>query len=288
MASPSAVAQPAWRRIRGGTRRPAAIGGRLARVQEQPDPPIGRVDTPPAVLREAVQRWRLVLARDALGGEGQRELAGAWEAALTASGLPLAGLDGPRPRPRYLPAAPLAASIPGEAELVDVWLVERLPVWRVRDALSGRLPSGHRLLEIYDVWLGEPSLPGRVSASVYRVRLGVPPASLARACAALLAAPAIMRERTKGEAVVAYDLRPFIEALAVDEATGPEGSSTLRMTLRHDPEKGIGRPDEALAAIEGALGTEIARTGLVRESLVLADPPPPPPPPRRGPKPARR
>jgi radical SAM-linked protein len=272
----------------GDTRRPDAIGGRLARVNEQSDPPIGRVDTPPAVLREAVQRWRLVLARDAVGGDGQRELAGAWEAALTASGLPLAGMDGPRPRPRFLPAAPLAGSIPGEAELVDIWLVERLPAWRVREALAAHLPPGHRLLDAYDVWLGEASLPGRVTASVYRVEVGVPPAELASACAVLLAAPSIMRERRKGETVVTYDLRPFIDDLTVEDAPAPGGTSTLRMTLRHDPEKGIGRPEETLAAISGVIGVEVSRTGLVRESLVVADPAPPPPPPRRGPKPPRR
>ena len=126
-------------------------------------------DPPPITPREAVQRWRLVLAREALRDDAaQREATGVWEAALVASGLPMAGLDLPRPRPgmRSPPRSPSA--IPGEAELLDLYLVERLPAWRVREALSSAVPPTFRLVEAYDVWLGEPALPGRVTASVYR------------------------------------------------------------------------------------------------------------------------
>jgi hypothetical protein len=228
-----------------------------------------------------------VVARDALGSEGQRDLHASWEAALVASGLPVAGLDAPKPKARLLHAAPLSASIPGEAELVDIWLVERLPVWRVREAIAGHLPPGHRLLDVCDVWLGEASLPGRVAASVYRAAVDVPPGDLEPACARLLAADSLPRTRLRGETAVTYDLRPFVGGLDVAPGPGP-GTSTLRMTLRHDPEKGIGRPDETLGALADELGSGIAATALVRESLVLADPVPPAAPPRRGPKPLRR
>lgn len=256
-------------------------------MQQPSDPPIGQVGTPPAVLREPVQRWRLVVARDAVGGDGQREQQAAWEAGLIACGLPLAGLDAPKPKPRFLPAAPLAGSIPGEAELVDVWLVERLPAWRVRDCLAAGMPPGHRLLDLYDVWLGEASLPGRVVASVYRAQVDAPVAPVQAACAALLAAGELLRERRKGEAVVRYDLRPFIDDLAASPGLGEE-DATLRMTLRHDPEKGIGRPDETLAAMGEIIGRRITASGLVRERIVLAEIVAAPLAPRRGPRPPRR
>ena len=84
----------------------------------------------------------------------------------------------------------------------------------------------------------------------------VDPAALATACDAVLESPTLERERAKGGGTVRYDLRPFIEALAVDGTADPV---TLRMTLRHDPERGIGRPDEVLAALAdrmGELGTQ--------------------------------
>jgi Uncharacterized protein conserved in bacteria (DUF2344) len=248
-----------------------------------------------------------VLARAALDPDlAGRSQQAAWEAALAASGLPVAGLDGPGRRPRLAAAAPLGATIPGEAELLDVWLTERLPRWRVRDALLATLPADHALVDVYDVWLGEAPLPGRVSASVYRavvetaanaaaIRLA---AGIRLAAAALLAEPALPRERRKGEATVAYDLRPFIVAIDVEDAIvsqegvaptgsdaalvprngvveGERGAITVRMTLRHDPERGVGRPEELLAALSERAGAPLVARSLVREQLVLAIAPAP-------------
>jgi len=219
-----------------------------------------------------------VLARHALAEDAaQREGTGSWEAALLASGLPVAGLDLPRPRPRHALAAPLASAIPGEAELLDLYLVERLPAWRVREAMTASVPASFRLLEAYDVWLGEPALPGRVAASVYRATFGpaaVDPDRLRAAANGLLAAAVLPRTRRKGDATVDYDLRPFLAGFAVAES---DGRVRLWMTLRHDPEKGLGRPDEALAALADALGEPLEPIELVRERLELADPPPPAP-----------
>lgn len=236
-------------------------------------------------MRDAVQRWRLVLHRDALQGEtAQRSLLAEWEAALGRSGLPLAGLDAPRPKPRFALAAPLGPAIPGEAELLDLWLVERLARWRVREALQATIPAGHRLVDLHDVWLGEPALPGRVAASVYRATLD--PGAIAleavlAAAAALLGADSLPRERRKGDAIVTYDLRPFL--VSIDVEPGPDGAVVVRLILRHDPEKGVGRPDEVLAALGEQAGTGPLRpAALVRERLVLAEPVVPEPAPRRA------
>jgi hypothetical protein len=242
-------------------------------------------EIPPVPPREAVQRWRLVLARDAIEpGAAGREQLSSWESALAASGLPVAGLDAPRPRPRFAPAAPLAAAVPGEAELLDVWMVERVPAWRAREALIAAMPAGYRLVELYDVWLGEAALPGRVAASVYRAAIptdGATAAALRAAASGLMGAVTLPRERRKGETTIAYDLRPFLDGIEVAEAA--DGGVTITMTLRHDPEKGVGRPEEALAALGERAGVALVPETLVRERLVLGDPPPPPPATRRRP-----
>lgn len=242
-----------------------------------PDGSNGLPGTAPASAREAVQRWRLVLARDAIRPDAQREQVTAWEAALTVSGLPVAGLDAAKPRARFAVAAPLAAPIPGERELIDVWLVERVPAWRIRETLLACVPPAWHLVEVHDVWLGEPALPGRVEASVYRASLApgsVSVAGLAAAGRGLLEASELPRERPKGETMVAYDLRPFLDDLVVDES--PDGAAVVRMTLRHDPEKGIGRPEEALAALGERVGSVLEPVALVRERIVVGDPPPQP------------
>ena len=236
-------------------------------------------EVPPPAPREPVQRWRLVLARDPVTPDAaQREQLAAWEAAFAGCGLPVAGLDAAKPRPRFAIAAPLASTIPGEGELLDVWLVERQPAWRVREAFSTRLPAGWRLVDAYDVWLGEAALPGRVVASVYRAvfeRGSVGVSRLSEAARALLAAGSLPRERRKGDTVIAYDLRPFLDDVEVTES---DGVPVVRMTLRHDPEKGVGRPEELLAALGEAAGISLEPASLVRERLVLGDPPSPPPP----------
>jgi len=246
-------------------------------VPEAAEPTDRHPSDPP---REPVQRWRLVTRREALDPDHQaRAQAVAWEASLAASGLPVAGLDAPGGRPRLALGAPLPPAVPGERELADVWLTARLPSWRVRDCLASNLPEGWTLVDLYDVWLGEPALSGQVVASVYRAALeaGAPEASLALrlrdAVSELLAATTVPRERAKGDRTVAYDLRPFVERLEV--ARTPDGPATLVMELRHDPEKGMGRPEEVLAELSDRLGVPLPIASIVRERLVLAAERPP-------------
>jgi Uncharacterized protein conserved in bacteria (DUF2344) len=241
-------------------------------VSEHPKPPSSPTRSAP---REPVQRWRLVIRREALEGDQlQREQQAAWEAALRASGLPVVGLDALPPKVRYAPGAPLAPSIRGEAELADLWLTARLPRAQVREALEVSMPAGHELCDLYDVWLGEAALPGQVVASVYRATVDVTvegvgqlPA-LEAAVAAMLAAPSVSRERLRGDRSTPYDLRPFIEDLSIRSLEG--ATATLTMVLRHDPEKGIGRPDEVIAELGDRLGSPLRVSLVVRERLVLA------------------
>ncbi len=222
---------------------------------------------------EPAQRWRVVFRRDRMPAGGvQHEPKATWEAALAATDLPLVGLDARHGRPRLAIGAPLSPTIAGEAELLDLWLTCRLPRWRVREALLGTLPTGYGIVDVYDAWLREPALPGQVAASVYRATFPagtLDPAAVAGAARAILDAGSLPRERAKGEGTVRYDLRPFLEALTV--SSGPDGTLEVRMILRHDPERGVGRPEEVVAELADRLGRE-ARTlaaHVARERLIL-------------------
>ena len=202
----------------------------------------------------------------------QRAQQGAWEAGLRDSGLPVAGLDGDGGRPRFALAAPLAPAMLGEAELADVWLTTREARWAVREALTTAMPAGSVLIDVYDVWLGEAALPGRVVASVYRATIdgdgaaaSVP--ALAEAATDLLSVTTLPRERPRGDRTVLYDLRPFIGGVDV-RARGQ--AAEIVMELRHDPEKGVGRPEEVLAELADRSGVALDGAVVVRERLVLA------------------
>ena len=242
-----------------------------------------RLDAP--ATAEPKQRWRLVVARElAAPAHAQREVAEAWEAALVAGGLPIAWTEGARARLRVSFGAPLATSMPAEGELIDVVLTERWPVWRVREALGGRVPFGWRLVDAHDVWLAGPPLAGRVAGADYRITLrGTDPgaegapgrpsvrARLAEACAAILASGALLRERARGGSTVQYDLRRLLLDVGVRRSTSPTDPIVLGTRTRFHPELGTGRPEEVVAALADVIGAPLAIESIVRERLILIE-----------------
>jgi radical SAM-linked protein len=219
---------------------------------------------------ETRQRWRLAYGRTASATADSvgREYLEAWEAALAASGLPVARAESGRARISL--AAPLPAGVSARRELIDIWLTDRLEAWRVREALERCLPPGHELVGLESVWLGAPALPGRVAGSDYLVTLTGSPdaAALNRAASRLQAADRLPRERARGGGVKSYDLRPLLGAVAVVEEAG---SVAVRLRTLTDPELGSGRPDEAIAALGDELGAPLDVAAIVRERVILAD-----------------
>lgn len=222
------------------------------------------------------QRWRLVVARSVeVADATQREVADGWEAALLGSGLPIARGDAGMGRPRIAFAAALPSGVVAAAERIDVVLTQRWPVWRVREAIAAVVPDGWRLVDLDDVWLGAPALPGQVVAADYRITLDdlsptVPGGAdeIAKACEGLLAADRLERARPKGGGVVRYDLRRLVIDLAVADPGPPV---VLRARTRIHPELGTGRPEEVVAAIADSIGTELSISSIEREGLILAD-----------------
>jgi radical SAM-linked protein len=215
----------------------------------------------------------LVVARDRdAPALGQRELSDAWLSAIEAAGLPVARTEGATPRPRISFGAPLQAGMTAEGELIDIVLTERWPAWRLREALEPVLPTGWRLVRPEDVWLGGPPLAGRVAAADYRITLAtgsvLAVADLERACASLVGATHLPRERTKGDRIVAYDLRPLLIDVGIRSA-GPPPVIVAR--TRFHPELGTGRPEEVVAALADELRTALAIDDVVRERVLVVE-----------------
>jgi uncharacterized protein DUF2344 len=244
-------------------------------VDTPTEPTAARAEAAPTPV-EARQRWRLTFSR-VPGAEGEtpsgRDYIALWEAALADSGLPVALTD--VGRFRFALAAPLPARTSGRAELADLWLTERVPAWRVREALQSDLPAGHALVALEDVWPGAPALAGRVAAADYRVSLGgaLDLGAIAAAADRLLAADRLDRERAKGGGVKSYDLRPLLISIATAAAAGAAGDEpvVVRVRTRIHPELGSGRPEEVVAALAEALGAPLEATETIRERLVLSD-----------------
>jgi radical SAM-linked protein len=227
---------------------------------------------------EARQRWRIVFRRDPdTSASSDVETAEAWATALSGAGLPIAFSQGKAARARIALAAPLPAGVAGEAELVDVALTERLTRAELRALLDAHLPPGDGLVDVFDVWLGEPTLASRLAAADYRAALR--PASvsaLTQACTHILARAGLPRSRPKGDGRVEYDLRPLVLGLGVSNDAGAAehdrtNAPTLRMRLRLVPDAASGRPDEVILALGDELGSPLVVDSVVRERLLTVD-----------------
>jgi radical SAM-linked protein len=228
--------------------------------------------TPPAP--EPRQRWRLTFRRDPVPAElVGRAAIEAWQTALAESGLRLAHLDAAG-RPRVAFGAPLSAAAEGEAELAEIFLAERVPAWRIREALVGRLPAGHELVAAEDVWLGAPPLPGRVAAADWRVEVergAAEPEALRAAAERLLASSSLPRTRSKAGADKSYDLRPLLDDVRVAREASAGELLTVHVRTRFRPELGSGRPEEVVAALADLCGRDIVIRRTVRERLLLLE-----------------
>jgi hypothetical protein len=195
-----------------------------------------------------------------------RALSEAWDKALEATGLPVYRPAG-KMRAHVAFGAPVPASIALEHELADIVLTELVPRWRVRETLTPVVPEGWQILDLHDVWLGEPPLAGQVAAADYRIELeGADAETITAAAAAILGAASLVRERTKGAETVRYDLRPLL----IDVAVGSDGPPpVVRARTRFHATLGTGRPEEVVAALGDAAGRNLDIGAIVRERLIL-------------------
>jgi hypothetical protein len=196
-----------------------------------------------------------------------REASEAWDAAIEATGLPAHRPAG-KARAHLAFGAPVPAAIALEHELADIVLTELVPRWRVRETLVPVVPAGWQLLDLHDVWLGEPPLAGQVVAADYRIELdGADAPTIDTASAAILGATSLVRDRAKGAETVRYDLRPLLIDVAV---ASPGPPPVIRARTRFHAALGTGRPEEVVAALGDAAGRVLEILAMVRERLILA------------------
>lgn len=171
-----------------------------------------------------------------------------WERAFRRAGLPLAYSQGFNPRPRFQIAAALPVGVSGRAEMLDVWVDKALQPEEVRQRLAPSLPAGLEVTDVAAVDLRAPSLQSRMRAADYRATVAGPEtaAAIRARVQALLAAPALLRQRQHKGRLQTYDLRPLIQSIQVDDHG--EDEQILEMRLQASPQ-GAGRPDEVLDAL---------------------------------------
>ena len=197
-----------------------------------------------------------------------------WTSALGAAGIPLASGGGRSARPRLSFAAQALTGVPCEGELLDLVLTERLSRAELRERLERACPAGRRIVDLFDVWLGEPSITARLGAADYRIVVGgASPDELSAAARALVSAGSLPRRRSKGEGrTVDYDLRPLVLDLAALPGRTPAADeATFRARLRLVQDGPSGRIEELVLALGELAGRELRLVSAVRERLLTID-----------------
>jgi radical SAM-linked protein len=188
-----------------------------------------------------------------------------WDRLLRRAEVPLLFTQGYHPRPRFNLAAALPLGFIGDAEILELYLVEHLAPDALIALLAAAAPPGMRFDGAVEVDVRAKAVQTEIAAAEYEVALstetdaGVLPGRIE----ALLAAESVERER-RGKT---YDLRPLVEELTLDDGTEAATSAPiLRMRLRHR-DGATGRPDEVLLALGmDPLTVLVRRTRLVLES----------------------
>ncbi len=190
------------------------------------------------------------------------DLARAWERSLRRAGVALAYSQGFNPRPKLQLAAALPLGHTAGAELLYIWLEERMEASDFVSALRPVLTGGLTVGQVRRVDLDEPALQTRVEAAEYRVSVEWDESAdeVGSRIERVLAARELPWER-RGRR---RDLRPLIEELWL-EGVGQGGEVVLGMRLAARA-GATGRPE----AVLDALGMAQAFARYHRRRLILA------------------
>jgi len=265
-------------------------------------PPAKRQPTGPPPP-PTVQRLRVRYAkRGRMRFSSHRDIARALERALRRAAVPVAYSAGfsPHPKVSYVGAAP--TGVASEAEYLEIGVVARLDPVRVREALDDSLAPGLDVVDVVEAVPGTGSLPERIDASRWEVRLpGVEPDAAREAVAALLAADRVEVERRTKDGRRTLDARGPVVSLTVADPAGPVGAADppagdddgapgagrggadgpcaiLRLVVRHVTP--AVRPDDVLAGLRLVAALELPvppsatrlEQGLLGDDGRIADP----------------
>jgi radical SAM-linked protein len=203
------------------------------------------------------QRLRITYARDQTAKDfTSRQLIDAWSSALTAASPVIAGA----PRPRLALAAPAWSGMTSDAEVLDAFLEEGVPVTGLMPTLQEKLCAGLQPRSIQEVGLGWPSIQSDVRWAVYVATFAaeVSPAAVTSAVASFVAQPCVRWERITETRIKRIDLRQVVQAIA---APGEGACAAIEMRLQTDGNV-TGRPDEVIAALGLPPAVRIHRSAL--------------------------
>ena len=184
-----------------------------------------------------------------------------WERSFRRAGLPLAYSEGFSPHPQISLAAPLPVGVTSTAELMDIFLTERLEPDQAKQMMQQQLAPGLGIDNVSEVGLNLPSIQSQIRAAEYRIELPdeVDVAQLEARVRGLMTRDSVPWQHQREREIRSYDLRPLVWDLSVVLS---EGRAWLTMRLQAD-NSATGRPEQVSAALELPQRLPIERTRLI-------------------------
>ena len=183
-------------------------------------PPVKKTGAEQPLDEASLTRVRLTLSKTGRARMvGHLEYLTMFQRAVRRAGLPIRFSGGfhPTPKVSYLEALPMGVS--SEAELVDLELLQPVPVSQVMEDLNVQLPEGFKIVESEVIPWKSPSPSASVASSLYRVPLPQPPPhDLLERISGFLEAESVVVTRMKKDREEQLDLRPnVLEISLVDQ-----------------------------------------------------------------------
>jgi radical SAM-linked protein len=192
----------------------------------------------------SIMRIRIFFSKnEAMRFTGHLDLHKSWERIFRRAGLPLAYSQGFHPQPRLNLACALPLGFTSEAEILDAWLENPMPLQDVQNELRRAAPPGVTINQIEAVDQKVPALQTQVSSSEYIINFLTPVSDLDQKLSEILSAESIPRQRRERK----YDLKPLIEELHRLPDT-QEGNACILAQLAAR-EGATGRPEELIQAL---------------------------------------
>ena len=198
---------------------------------------------------------------EAMRFTGHLDLHKTWERIFRRAGLPLAYSQGFHPQPRLNLGCALPLGFTSQAEILDAWLENPLPLPDVQAELTRAAPPGINITHIDVVDLKEPALQTQISSSEYIITFLTPVPDLDQKISSILSAESIPRQRRERN----YDLKLLVEELhRLPENLVGKACILTRLAARTGA---TGRPEELILT----MGLDPNLTRVHRSRLIFRE-----------------
>jgi len=167
-----------------------------------------------------------------------------WERSLRRASIPIAYSEGFNPRPRLSFSSPLAVGTTSEAELMDIYLEQRISPHHLTTNLSGQLPNGIAISEVQEVGLKVPSLQSQTSHAEYAVTVETDKSQqeVKLAIQDFLNREHMQWQHIRDTKIREYDIRGLVGDIKIVDHQDNKCSFSIRLKIS-------GRPEQVVLAL---------------------------------------